>query len=104
LMTWSWHCAPYLHFPSFPTRRSSDLDSGETFAEKWNRPLDGHRYRRAFQEWYENASVSVSLGLESFESAEAFAKAVNENFGIGRSEEHTAELQSREKPRMPSAA
>lgn len=58
-------------------------DSGENFAEKWNRPLDGHRYRRAFQEWHENASASVSLGLESFESAEAFAKAVNENFGIG---------------------
>lgn len=59
------------------------LDNGENFAEKWNRPLDGHRYRRAFREWHENASASVSLGLESFESAEAFAKAVNENFGIG---------------------
>lgn len=58
-------------------------DSGENFAEKWNRPLDGQRYRRAFQEWHENASASVSLGLESFDSAEAFAKAVKENFGIG---------------------
>lgn len=58
-------------------------DSGENFAEKWNRPLDGHRYRRAFQEWHEHASASVSLGLESFESAEAFAKAVKENFGMG---------------------
>ncbi|MDF5994632.1 hypothetical protein P4200_08180 [Pseudomonas aeruginosa] len=58
-------------------------DNGENFAEKWNRPLDGHRYRRAFEEWHENASASVSLGLESFESAEAFAKAVKENFGMG---------------------
>jgi hypothetical protein len=57
-------------------------DSGENFAEKWNKPLDGQRYRRAFQQWHENASASVSLGLESFESAEAFAKAVNENFGM----------------------
>lgn len=58
-------------------------DSDENFAEKWNRPLDGQRYRQAFQEWHESASASVSLGLESFESAEAFAKAVKENFGIG---------------------
>lgn len=58
-------------------------DNGENFAEKWNRPLDGHRYRRAFQEWHENASASVSMGLESFESAESFAKAVKENFGMG---------------------
>lgn len=58
-------------------------DSGENFAEKWNRPSEGHRYRRAFQDWHSNASASVSMGLESFESAEAFAKAVKENFGIG---------------------
>ncbi|NQD78572.1 nucleotidyltransferase [Pseudomonas sp. CrR14] len=58
-------------------------DNGENFAEKWNRPIDGHRYHRAFQEWHEIASASVSLGLESFESAEAFAKAVKENFGMG---------------------
>lgn len=58
-------------------------DNGENFAEKWNRPSEGHRYRRAFQDWHSNASVSVSMGLESFESAEAFAKAVQENFGIG---------------------
>lgn len=58
-------------------------DKDENFAEKWNRPFDGYRYHRAFQEWHENASTSVSLGLESFESAEAFAKAVNESFGMG---------------------
>lgn len=58
-------------------------DNGENFAEKWNRPNEGHRYRHAFQDWHSNASASVSLGLESFESAEAFAKAVRENFGVG---------------------
>lgn len=58
-------------------------DNGENFAEKWNRPLEGGRYCKAFQEWHENASASVSLGFESFESAEAFSKAVKEDFGIG---------------------
>ncbi|KPX17285.1 nucleotidyltransferase domain-containing protein [Pseudomonas syringae] len=58
-------------------------DSGENFAEKWNRPREGHHYRRAFQDWHSNASASVSLGLENFESADAFAKAVKESFGMG---------------------
>lgn len=58
-------------------------DSGENFAEKWNRPSEGHRYRQSFQDWHSNASASVSLGLESFESAEAFAKEVKESFGLG---------------------
>lgn len=57
-------------------------DSDENFAEKWNRQRDGHCYRQAFLEWHENASASVSLGLESL-SAESFAKAVKENFGMG---------------------
>lgn len=60
-------------------------DNGENFAEKWNRPSEGHLYRRAFQDWHSNASASVSLGLESYESAEAFATAVKENFGMGPS-------------------
>lgn len=57
-------------------------DSGENFAEKWNRPLDGGSYRQAFQEWHQNASSSVRLGLESL-SAESFAKEVKESFGMG---------------------
>ena len=59
-------------------------DNGENFAEKWNRQLEGQRYRQAFQEWHLSARASVSLGLESFESAESFAKAVKENFGMGK--------------------
>lgn len=58
-------------------------DNGENFAEKWNKPLKGQRYSQAFQEWHLSARESVSLGLENFESAESFAKAVKENFGMG---------------------
>ncbi len=58
-------------------------DNGENFAEKWNRPLEGERYRQAFYAWHLSASMSVALGLESFDSANDFAKAVKENFGMG---------------------
>jgi len=57
-------------------------DSGENFAEKWNRPNVGQRYRQAFTDWHASASKSVSLGLESFDSATSFAEAVKENFGM----------------------
>ncbi len=57
-------------------------DGGENFAEKWNRPIEGRRYREAFQEWHQNASESVTLGLESL-SAESFAKAIKDSFGMG---------------------
>ena len=57
-------------------------DSGENFAEKWNRPKDGHLYHSAFQEWHKSANMSMSIGLESL-SAESFAEAVKKNFGMG---------------------
>ncbi|WP_349733434.1 nucleotidyltransferase domain-containing protein [Pseudomonas jessenii] len=57
-------------------------DNGENFAEKWNRPGEGQGYRQAFATWHADASTSVSLGLESFESADTFAEAVKKNFGI----------------------
>lgn len=57
-------------------------DSGENFAEKWNRPNEGARYYQEFQNWHESAKASIALGLESFESTEAFTKAVSEGFGI----------------------
>jgi hypothetical protein len=60
-------------------------DRGENFAEKWNRPSEGPRYRQAFLDWHMSARESVSLGLESYDSADSFAKAMNENFGIGPS-------------------
>lgn len=56
-------------------------DSGENFAEKWNRPKDGHLYHSAFQEWHKSANMSMSIGLESM-SAESFAEVVKKNFGM----------------------
>lgn len=64
---------------------SNPEDSDENFAEKWNRPGEGAAYQRAFNEWHESACEAFRLGLESHSSVESFAKAVNENFGIGRS-------------------
>ncbi|EPN2804871.1 nucleotidyltransferase domain-containing protein [Serratia marcescens] len=58
-------------------------DNGENFAEKWNRPLDGPMYHKAFCDWYLDAGAAISLGLESFASADDFTKAINESFGIG---------------------
>jgi hypothetical protein len=58
-------------------------DNGENFSEKWNRLPEGHLYRQAFLNWHVSASISVSLGLQSFESTASFAKAVRENFGMG---------------------
>ena len=57
-------------------------DVGENFAEKWNRGTQGIHYQQAFQEWHANASESVSLGLESFDTADSFTGAVKERFGI----------------------
>lgn len=60
-------------------------DNGENFAEKWNRPLEGVLYRDAFLKWHENAIESISLGLKSYNTAESFAEAIRDNFGIGSS-------------------
>jgi hypothetical protein len=74
--------------PQHIAHRGSDCyvcnpaDNGENFAEKWNRPGEGQGYRQAFAKWHADASASVSLGLESFESNDSFAEAVKKNFGI----------------------
>lgn len=74
--------------PQHIAQRGSDCfvcnpaDNGENFAEKWNRPGEGQGYRQAFAKWHADASASVSLGLESFESNDSFAEAVKKNFGI----------------------
>jgi hypothetical protein len=57
-------------------------DDGENFAEKWNRADGGQKCREAFENWHASANISVSLGLESFDTAENFTKAVNESFGM----------------------
>ncbi|MBP2840534.1 nucleotidyltransferase [Pseudomonas sp. PNP] len=59
-------------------------DPGENFAEKWNRPDEGAKYRQAFYNWHASATVSIMLGLRTHESEEAFARAMNSSFGIGK--------------------
>lgn len=58
-------------------------DPAENFAEKWNRPEDGQRYRAAFGNWHLQATASMAMGLQTYDSTEAFNEAVKENFGIG---------------------
>lgn len=57
-------------------------DEGENFAEKWNRPDEGDKYAQAFMKWYEEASTSMSLGLEEFNSIAEFAEAMHKDFGL----------------------
>ncbi|MDH0729221.1 nucleotidyltransferase domain-containing protein [Pseudomonas sichuanensis] len=57
-------------------------DAGENFSEKWNRPDEGPKYRRAFYDWHASAAVSFQLGLQSHESADTFAQAMAASFGI----------------------
>ncbi|CDH23575.1 nucleotidyltransferase domain-containing protein [Xenorhabdus bovienii] len=59
-------------------------DNGENFAEKWNRPGEGISYYRAFLKWHESAWDAVNLGLQDYDSTDAFADAIKANFGIGR--------------------
>ncbi|MDF5957705.1 nucleotidyltransferase [Pseudomonas aeruginosa] len=40
-------------------------DNGENFAEKWNRPLDGHRYRRAFRSGMRMPAHQCPWGLKA---------------------------------------
>lgn len=58
-------------------------DRGENFAEKWNKPGEGEKYRAAFNNWHASAEVAIQLGLKSHESEDAFARAMNSTFGIG---------------------
>jgi len=60
-------------------------DTGENFAEKWNRPDEGHKYRQAFDNWHASAMVAFMLGLQPHNSADAFAQVMKQSFGIGQS-------------------
>jgi hypothetical protein len=58
-------------------------DSGENFAEKWNRPGgEGEAYRRAFDGWHTAALQDIRMGLRDFGSTKAFVAAMNESFGV----------------------
>lgn len=61
------------------------MDRGENFAEKWNRPNgEGAAYRQAFAGWHAAAQKDMRMGLRDFGSAAAFAEAMDESFGVGR--------------------
>ena len=58
-------------------------DDGENFAEKWNRPDEGSKYSQAFDNWHASAVAAIQLGLQSHETADAFAQLMKSTFGIG---------------------
>lgn len=60
-------------------------DAGENFAEKWNRPEEGHKYCQAFDNWHASALVAFTLGLQPHDSAGSFAQVMKRSFGIGES-------------------
>jgi hypothetical protein len=62
------------------------MDSGENFAEKWNRSgQEGLAYVAAFQQWHTAAVRDVALGLEDFGTESAFREAVTERFDLPES-------------------
>lgn len=54
----------------------------ENFAEKWNWE-PGNKYREAFNDWHAAATAAFSLGVETFQSNDAFKEAFNRSFKIG---------------------
>ncbi len=60
-------------------------DSGENFAEKWNRPDgEGESYREAFFVWHSQALESVLIGLNDLGNSESFENKLMESFGVPR--------------------
>ena len=75
------------YMPDFITKNHEGFavlnpkDSGENFAEKWNRS-NGKYYQEAFYKWHGQALNSVSIGLNDFGSYNAFEIKLIESFGI----------------------
>lgn len=60
-------------------------DSGENFAEKWNRPNgEGESYREAFFVWHSQALESVLIGLNDLGNSASFENKLMESFGVPR--------------------
>lgn len=60
-------------------------DTGENFAEKWNRPNgEGEGYAKAFFEWHAHALESVQIGFKDLGTQENFENALMERFGVSR--------------------
>lgn len=73
----------HIHYYSNQYYVCNPEDRGENFAEKWNRPDEGHSYVMAFKNWHAHVSGAMHLGLENYSSTESFAKDIQEQFGIG---------------------
>ncbi|MCU4581179.1 nucleotidyltransferase [Acinetobacter gyllenbergii] len=77
------------YMPSFITANHEGFavlnpkDSGENFAEKWNRP-DGEYYQEAFYKWHGHALESVKIGLNDLGSLNTFEDKLIESFGVPR--------------------
>ncbi|MGZ8252118.1 MAG: nucleotidyltransferase domain-containing protein [Methylophilaceae bacterium] len=56
-------------------------DSGENFAEKWNR-ADGFNYIKAFNDWHIAACAAFELGFQELESTAKLEVAMTEAFGL----------------------
>lgn len=64
-------------------RVENPVDSGENFAEKWNRPHgEGEKYQQAFSEWYAAAKSAFNLGFEVQSSSAQFEEKLSQSFGI----------------------
>lgn len=79
------------YMPDFITRNYEGFavlnpkDTGENFAEKWNRPNgEGSGYVQSFLAWHTHALESVQIGLKDLGSQTAFENAFIERFGVGR--------------------
>jgi len=58
-------------------------DSGENFAEKWNRKDgEGEKYRDAFNKWHVQALSDLELGYQSYENVDTFAEEMKDRFGV----------------------
>ena len=79
------------------------VNSSENFAEKWNWEA-GNKYRAAFDEWHQAATVAFSLGMEDLGSEAAFKQAFNDSFKIGPSTLDRAQQRAPKDWNMPGRA
>lgn len=61
-------------------------DSGENFAEKWNRPGEGPAYVVAFERWHVQVMQDLQMGLRDHGSQANFLDSFHDAFKIRKSE------------------
>ncbi|WP_343742436.1 nucleotidyltransferase [Herbaspirillum huttiense] len=62
------------------------MDSGENFAEKWNRPREGGAYVQAFSRWHNQVIQDLRIGLRDHGSQANFLDSFHNAFRIQKSE------------------